>query len=83
MSVVIGRVRRDRQRQSVAIHYRHDFHAFSALGRAVLRPGRGKHGIDVALRLVPARPARATDSQAPATLHRLLVRILQFGQNRE
>ena len=52
--VVVRRVRRDRQRQSVAIDYRHDFHAFSArrhdLFSATL--GRCKAGIDEALRFI-------------------------------
>ena len=35
--MMICRVRAHRQRQAVAIHNRHDFHAFSTLGRADLR----------------------------------------------
>jgi hypothetical protein len=34
---MVRRMRADRERQSIAIHNRHDFHAFSALGRSDLR----------------------------------------------
>src|SRR5690606_29288571 len=58
--MMVRRVRGDRQRQALAIHNCHDFHAFSALCRANLLPAalrRSKGGVDVALRLVnPAFP---------------------------
>src|SRR6202158_1188103 len=53
--MVVGRVRADRQRQTMPINDRHDFHAFSALGLADLIAtacGRGKRRIDEALRFV-------------------------------
>lgn len=56
--MMVRRVRTDRQRQAVAIHNSHDFHAISAAGRANLFSatlGRGKAGIDTTLRLVDLR----------------------------
>ena len=53
--MMVRRMRADRQRQAMTIHNCHDFHAFSAFCRADLRAaalGRGKRGIDKALRLI-------------------------------
>ena len=50
--MVICGVRTHRQRQAVAIHYRHDFHALSTLGRTDLRApalGHRKGRVDEAL----------------------------------
>ena len=41
--VMVRGVRADRERQSVAIHYRHDFHAFSALCRPDLGAATFRH----------------------------------------
>ena len=41
--MMVRRVRADRERQSMAIHNRHDFHAFSALRWADLRPAALGH----------------------------------------
>jgi hypothetical protein len=52
---MVGRMSGNRERQSVAIHDRHDFHAFSASDRAnllVTSLRRGQACVDVALRLV-------------------------------
>src|SRR5215831_923125 len=52
---MIGSVGAHRERQTVAIHYRHDFHAFSAPRRANLDTAtlrRRERGIDEALRLI-------------------------------
>jgi len=53
--MMIGGVRTHRQRQAVAIHNRHDFHAFSALGWTDLRAsalGHRKGRVDETLFLV-------------------------------
>ena len=41
--VVVGGMRADRERQSMTIHDRHDFHAFPALRRPDLRPATLRH----------------------------------------
>ena len=40
---MVGRVRADRERQSMAIHNRHDFHAFSALRSSDFQPATLGH----------------------------------------
>src|SRR5215471_3314063 len=40
---MVSRVRADRERQSMAIHNRHDFHAFSALGSSDFQPATLGH----------------------------------------
>src|SRR5436189_4580159 len=40
---MVCRVRADRERQSTAIHNRHDFHAFSTLGSSDFRPSTLGH----------------------------------------
>ena len=40
---MVRRVRADRERQPMAIHNRHDFHAFSALGRPDFCPAAFRH----------------------------------------
>ena len=40
---MVRRMRADRERQAVTIHNRHDFHAFSALGRRYFRPAALSH----------------------------------------
>ena len=40
---MVRRVRADRERQSMAIHNRHDFHAFSALCGSDLCPAAFRH----------------------------------------
>src|SRR5216684_400114 len=40
---MVRRVRADRERQSMAIHNRHDFHAFSTLGSSDFRPATLAH----------------------------------------
>ena len=53
--VVIGPMRRDRERQAVTVDDRHDVHAFSAHGRSNLFAsalGRCERGIEIELRLL-------------------------------
>ena len=41
--MMVRRMGADRERQAVTIHYRHDFHAFSALGRRHFGPAPLSH----------------------------------------
>lgn len=85
--VVIGEVRRDRERQSVAIHDSHDSHASSALGRPnVVAAGLGRGGrrIDEAFRWIKlSRLARHVRQLAEGiTLHIVVTPLLKTTMHR-
>src|ERR1700721_1986505 len=66
---MVRRVRADRERQPMAIHNRHDFHAFSALRWSDFRPatfGHNERRIDEAFLLHPARRFHEARWQRPS-----------------
>src|SRR5215468_653746 len=54
--VMVRRVRADRERQSMAIHNRHDFHAFSALRSSDFQPASRSSTVRWLTEPVPAVP---------------------------
>ena len=67
--MLVRRVRADRERQSMAIHNRHDFHAFSALRRSDFRPatlGHHERRVDEAFFFVQRAVCREARWQRPS-----------------
>ena len=72
--VMVRRVRADRERQPMAIHNRHDLHAFSALRWSDFRPatvGHSERRIDEAFFSVQRALARGLLRRATPTLRDL------------